>query len=149
MKKGITLLLIIICVAIIALLLIFTQPKQNLKVSQQVSLVLQEKVLDFACVPDIGNFGSRREYYEIWKDPKNNPYIIHTETHICAKHPPEQMDCNTTITKHFDISLSKEISGIVQEGNMQSCSGTDFSSYSFCNNTASTCLIIEKQPSSP
>ena len=160
MKKGVTLVLVILAVAIIALILIFMQPKQGLQAGQQVSLVLKERIGNFTCSPDIGNFGGRFEYYEIWNDSKKIPYILHTETHILTKHPPEDMEGNTTITKYFDTSLSNDVSGIVKEEDMQYCDARYFGNYNFCNATfhtdlsksnmwnnytTFTCLVIEKQ----
>lgn len=144
MKKSLVWIIIAFIILIMVLVVIFIKPENKLLTGQQISLVLKEKISNFTCVPEIGNFGSRVEYYEIWKGPNNNPYILHTETHLTIKHPPEDIEGNTTITKYFDTSLSNEIVGIVKEEDMNYCDNRDFSKYNFCNTTASTCLVIAK-----
>lgn len=135
--------LAILVILVVVILLIFIKPKQNLQAGQQVSLVLNQKMTNFTCNTESGNFGGRNEVYEVWRNTKGDLYIVHLLSQIITKDPSQGTE-NMTEAKYFDTGSGKEVSGVVQEEDMQYCFNQDFSEYDFCNTTASTCLVIAK-----
>jgi len=149
--KNKTIIWLIVLIVVIAsiFLFLFVKPKSNeIQAGQNISIVLDQKISSFACNPEAGNFGSRSEYYEIWKNPSGAFYLLHTETQITTRHPPDDMTGNTTIVDYFNATEGKEISGIVQESDLPYCfvNKTDLIKYGFCSgeNDAIVCNTLVK-----